>query len=247
MYNNPLHYDCINNELTEDVSFFKNIIPEYGNEVLEIACGSGRLTIPLKKEGINITGLDLSDKMIELAKEKAKKEDLDIDFIVGDCRDFDLNKKFDVIFIPFNSICHIYKTEDVINFFSCVKKHLKEKGIFIISVFNPAMEYLTRKNDDLYKIYSYNDPYGQGPVEIWERTDYDNSTQISNLKWHFRFKKSGEEHIFPLNMKMYFPVELESILKMSGFEILEKYGDFDLSKFRKNSPFQIPIARKNEK
>ena len=74
----------------DQLNFYRRQAARYGEHVLELACGSGRLTIPLAKEGVNITGVDISEDMLALAKLKASRDEVNIRFIQGDMRSFDL-------------------------------------------------------------------------------------------------------------------------------------------------------------
>ena len=89
-------YDAMNTNL-DDWYFYKRWLPENKDaRILELCCGSGRLTIPLAKEGLNICGVDNSKTMLEQAKLKAKNEILKIDFIEADIRTLDLPHKYDL-------------------------------------------------------------------------------------------------------------------------------------------------------
>ena len=82
--------------------------------------------------------------MLERAKEKAFQAGLKIDFIEADIRGLDLGEKFDFIFIPFNSIHHLYKNEDLFDTLKVVRNHLKEKGLFLLDCFNPNIQYIVK-------------------------------------------------------------------------------------------------------
>jgi ubiquinone/menaquinone biosynthesis C-methylase UbiE len=105
-------YDYENEDLVQDIPFYLEYAKECRGEVLEIACGTGRALIPLAQEGIKITGLDISDEMLKIAKEKVGRLDEkikeNIEFIHGDMANFDLKKKFSFIFwyVPFISAPH---------------------------------------------------------------------------------------------------------------------------------------------
>lgn len=97
-------YDGMNTFLL-DLQFYKKWLPKNkGAKILELCCGTGRLTIPIAKDGYDISGLDYTSSMLEQAKVKAAEAGLDIRFIEADIRTFDLQEKYDLIFIPFNSI-----------------------------------------------------------------------------------------------------------------------------------------------
>jgi len=76
-----------------------------GGRVLELACGSGRMTIPIAQAGIEIVGMDLSASMLEAARSKASAAGVDVTFMQGDMRSFELPQKFSTIFIAGNSRC----------------------------------------------------------------------------------------------------------------------------------------------
>lgn len=121
-------YDGLNTFLS-DLQFYKDWMPKFENaEILELCCGSGRLTIPLAKDGHKIVGVDNSKSMLEKAKTKTKNEKLEIDFIEADVKTLDLTKKYDVIFIPFNSIHNLYQNQDLFDTLNVVNKHLKDDG-----------------------------------------------------------------------------------------------------------------------
>lgn len=84
--------------------------------------------------------------MLERAKEKAFQAELKIDFIEADIRELNLGEKFDLIFIPFNSIHHLYKKEDLFDALKVVRNHLKEKGLFLLDCFNSNIQYIVEKD-----------------------------------------------------------------------------------------------------
>src|SRR5688572_7203210 len=77
-----------------------------GSDVLELACGSGRLTIPLGETGRHMTGLDSSQSMLALARTKARQ--VDVAWISGDMTDFSLDRAFDTILLPAQAMSHLY-------------------------------------------------------------------------------------------------------------------------------------------
>ena len=119
------HYDKLNT-LTTDIPFYKKLAKNQVGSVLELCCGTGRITIPLARDGIDITGLDSCESMLTRAREKSGKAGTEIEFIKGDIRNFDLQKTFNLILIPFNSLQCIYPFEEVEQVFNCVKKHLPD-------------------------------------------------------------------------------------------------------------------------
>lgn len=98
MYRDGKHYDKQHEKFFSDLPFYEKRIKEYGDPVLEIACGTGRLTLALAQKGVDITGLDISEGMLEQAKKKAKEKDITVDFFHEDCRKFHLEKNLPLSF-----------------------------------------------------------------------------------------------------------------------------------------------------
>ena len=237
----PDIYDGMNAQL-DDLEFYKQWMPKNNDAcILELCCGTGRLTLPIAKEGYDITGVDFTPSMLALAKEKIVKEGLGIKFIEGDIRTLDLPDQYDLIFIPFNSIHHLYTNEDVFMAFSVVKRHLKEGGLFLLDCFNPNIQYIVEAERKLKKIAEYTTRDGR-EVLIKQLMLYENATQINRIEWHYVI--NGEfDSIQNLDMRLFFPQELDSYLERSGFEIIHKFGDFVETAFYDKSEKQIFVCK----
>jgi cyclopropane fatty-acyl-phospholipid synthase-like methyltransferase len=226
-------YDGLNSFLT-DLHFYKKWMPKDKNsQVLELCCGSGRLTIPLAKMGLKITGVDNSKSMLKNAKMKLKNENLEVTLIEADIRIFDTTNEYDLIFIPFNSIHHLYENKDFFDTLEVVKKHLKDEGIFIFDCYNPNIQYITEAEKVKTKIADYSTIDGRN-VRIEQTMKYESSTQINRIEWHY-FINNTFHSIQNLDMRMYFPQELDTYLQLSGFELMYKFGNFNEKKFDNDS------------
>ncbi len=244
IYFDGKHYDAWT-ERKVDIPFYKRQVERYGDPVLELGCGTGRITIPIAREGHEIIGLDISDKLLNRAKDKAKNEGLDINWIKGDMRDFSLDKRFDLIFIPFNSIHHILTLEDLEKVLNNVRKHLKPEGRFIVELFNPDLEILNRDPTEEHEVIEYEDPTSKREVKVTESTDYERAKQLMHLSWFYELGDRKEE--IEWTIRVWFPKEVDAILKYNDFKIEQKYGDFDESPMTNNSTQQILVCKKKAK
>ena len=234
-------YDGLNTFLS-DLQFYKKWLPKNKEaEILELCCGTGRLTIPIAKDGYSICGVDYTPSMLEQAKMKAIEAELVIDFIEADIRMLDLQEKFDLIFIPFNSIHHLYRNEDLFNALGCVRNHLKAGGIFLLDCFNPNIQYIVEHEKEPIEIAEYTTKDGR-EVLIKQTMRYENKTQINRIEWHY-FINGKFNSIQNLDMRMFFPQELDSYLEWNGFHIIHKYGGFEEEAFDDNSAKQIFICQ----
>ena len=232
-------YDGLNIFLS-DLQFYKKWLPQNKNaKILELCCGTGRLTIPIAKDGYHISGVDYTPSMLKQAKIKAFEAGLEINFIEADIRTLNLQEKFDLIFIPFNSIHHLYKNEDLFKALNRVKNHLKDGGLFLLDCFNPNIQYIVEGEKEQQEIAAYTTDDGR-EVLIKQTMRYENATQINRIEWHYYI--NGEFHsIQNLDMRLFFPQELDSYLEWAGFKIIHKFGGFEEETFGDNSEKQIYV------
>lgn len=233
-------YDGMNTFLN-DLEFYQQWMPTNKDaRILELCCGTGRLTIPIAKRGYTICGVDYTSSMLEQAKAKATKEGLDISFIEADIREMNLNDTFDMIFIPFNSIHHLYTNDDFFKAFQVVKNHLKEGGKFLFDCFNPNLQYIVESEKKEQKVAEYTTSDGR-EIVIQQRMRYEKNTQINRIEWHY-FINGVFDSIQNLDMRLFFPKELDAYIEQSGFTILHKFGDFDGNNFTSESEKQIFVC-----
>lgn len=236
-------YDGMNTDLM-DLKFYKKWLPKNKDaRILELCCGTGRLTLPIAKEGYNISGVDNTSSMLEHAKVKASEANLEVEFIEADIRTLDLPEKYDLIFIPFNSIHHLYQNEDLFKAFKTVRNHLKEGGLFLFDCFNPNFQLIVEGEKEPKEIAEFTTKDGR-EVLIKQHMRYENKTQINRIEWHY-FINGAFNSIQNLDMRLFFPQELDSYLDWNGFKIIHKFGSFEEAEFNDRSEKQIIVCRKD--
>lgn len=242
IYLDGRHYDLAYRNFTEDVNFWIGEAKRHGGPILELACGTGRVAIPLAREGLEVTGLDLVGSMLEQAQVNSEAEGLEIEWVEADMRYFSIGKKFPLIICPSQSMSRILTVEDFENCLSRVKEHLTPAGVFIMELYNPSMEILGQ-GEDRAPFLEYEHPDGDGTVWVNVSSTYDTATQIQHLTLHYSLPEVKEQPTEHINIRMYFPQELEALLKYNGFEVVEKYGDFEGKGFESGDNHQIVVCR----
>lgn len=242
LYKDSRHYDAMNNPEGSDVSFYVEQAIKKSGEVLDLACGSGRFSIPIARKGLKVTGLDLSSTMLNLAKNKAQSAGLDIDFILEDIRLFNLNKKFDFIFCGFNSSQHLHEEKEFRSFLDGVKQHLKSDGLFVFDIFNPSISMLNRNSSEKHLVSKYKDPDDGQEISVWEFPSYNPAKQLSSFRFIY---EKNDKMLFEerFSLRNYFPLEMDVLLRNCGFDILNKYGTYRQDAFQGQSMKQIFICR----
>jgi len=128
LYRDGRVYDAMNRAMTSDLAFYLSEAKAAKGSILELACGTGRLTIPIAQGGVEIVGLDSSPSMLSHARAKAEAANVRVEWVEADCRNFELGRKFALIFLPFNSMQHLHEHSSLEALFRCVRTHLAEKG-----------------------------------------------------------------------------------------------------------------------
>jgi SAM-dependent methyltransferase len=250
LYRDGRHYDALNSFLVADIPFYVDEARRVGGPVLELACGTGRLTNPIAQAGVEIVGLDISPSMLSHARAKARAAGVKIEFVEGDCRSFELGRKFALIFMAFNSMQHMHDHASLAALFASVRKHLGEGGRFIVDVFNPRMGFLARMPEERWPEREYEDPDGNGTIVLEHSMRYDDAVQVSHITWYFsRRTANGFEPDFreeKLDLRCFFPQELDLLVRSQGFEIVEKLGGFDRKPFESGKPKQVMICRQKQ-
>jgi SAM-dependent methyltransferase len=247
LYRDGRHYDALNSFLVADIPFYVEGARKAGGLVLELACGTGRLTIPIAQSGVEIVGLDLAASMLAQARTKAKAAGVKIAFVEGDCRSFDLHRKFELIFMAFNSMQHLHDYPSLAALFANVRKHLAQDGRFVFDVFNPKLEILARNSGDRRLEREYQDPDGKGMMAFEHSGTYDDATQVSHIQCYFVRRDANDEEVEvreeQLHLRSFFPQELDLLVRSQEFEILEKLGNFERKAFGSGDPKQVMVCR----
>ncbi len=242
LYYEGRHYDQRYKVITEDIPFWIRRAEEFGDPILELAIGTGRVAIPLAENGFKVTGLDLSESMMLMGKRKAEQAGVEIEWIKSDIRNFHLGRKFSLIIFPLNTICHFLELESLEGCLGCVKRHLLPNGAFVVDAFVPNPERLARDPRERFFNVEYEDPEGGGVVKVYESNEYDPASQVNMVKFYYKLPGQAQEREEELNMRMFFPQELEALLKYNGFRTVAKYGDYEETPFNPKSPKQMIVC-----
>src|SRR5260370_35237683 len=128
----------------QDVAFYRDAARDLGDALLEVGCGAGRITMALAEAGKRITGLDLSERMLERAVKKRAALRVEarerVHLVLGDMTRFDLGETFRLVIIPFRPFQHLLEVQQQVDCLECVRKHLAPGGRLILDVFQTVAE-----------------------------------------------------------------------------------------------------------
>jgi SAM-dependent methyltransferase len=235
IYRDGAHYDRLFGP--GYVEFWLSQARISGSPILELGCATGRLSIPLAEAGYSVTGLDISPALLKYA---ASKSDA-VKWIKGDMRNFDLKERFALIMLPSNNLCHLHTLDDFEGCISSVKRHLLPGGVFVIDVFVPHLQSLLQDADQEYLLSEYDNPEGPGRVRLAARSYYEPATQIRRTTT-IRNIAGQANQLGSLDLKMYFPKELEALVRCNGLRMTARYGGHAGEAFDDQSRFQILVC-----
>ena len=239
-------YDIEHVHFDEDLNLYANFAELCGGPLLELACGSGRLLVPLAREGYELTGVDSSASMLKLAHEALEQAGVAarctlVQENMGKLR---LGQKFRLAFIALGSFGHVCTRQEQRQTLATVRDHLTTGGRFILDISNADVRYMEHLSGQILH---------QG---TWQRED-------GNLLSHFVSPASSlskhllelthfyEEHrqgeavrrtVITTHLYLFERNEVELLLEEAGFGITDVYGDYELGPFEHDSPRMIFIA-----
>jgi SAM-dependent methyltransferase len=233
-----------------DVTFYRDAAGTAGGPILELGCGTGRITLAVAESGHKITGLDLSSQMLDRAERRHAALPFEVRervrFVHGNMCKFDLGEKFQLVILPFRPLQHLLEVQQQLDCLWCARNHLFPDGRLILDVFQPDPD---RLHDPRFLVETplidYQAQDGRA-VQISERVAaYHRSRQQNDVEMIFTIKHPGgklERLIFSWTLRYFFRFEVEHLLARAGFAVESVYGNFDCSPLADSSPEMIFVA-----
>ena len=232
---NAAKYNDSSPSFPNDISFYQKLIPSPNSSILELGCGTGRVTLSLIPYCGYIQGIDLSSAMISICQEKLLRANIPqtkVQVMEGDITDFDLDKTFDLIIAPFRVFQNLETDSEVQGLFKCIRKHMAQGGTCILNVFRPFLE-----PEDLKKQWvtkdekiSWEIPVEGGRLACYDRRariDADNLILYPELIYRrYEGETLADESVLKIVMRCYYPEPFEKLIIDHGFAILNRWGGY---------------------
>ncbi len=241
IYDHPALYDALL-PVGAHLPYYVELSRQTSGDVLELACGTGQLTVPVASAGLPIVGIDTSAPMLNAAKERAAAARVSVQFSLGDMRSFDLGRQFGLIFIARNSLLHLHSTEDILAAFAMVRRHLAPEGIFAFDIFNPNVRVLASPAGQRFAVFQV-ETESFGTLSVEGTNDYDSATQVNRGHWYVSAQGKPDVWSFPLALRSIFPQELPLLLAAAGFQLKSRAGDLDQTPFGSTSRLQVCLCQ----
>jgi len=206
------------------------------NNYLDLACGTGNVTLRLAKNFKESFAVDLSEDMLREAFEKLKKEKVRCKIICQDMSELSLNRKFDLITSVLDSSNYIIEEEKFVNYLKSVKDHLNDDGLFIFDI----NSYYKLSNILGNNIYTYSE---EDVFYTWENTFEDELLSMYLTFFVKRgelYERFEEEHL----ERAYTEDFIEEALKEAGLKIIGKFDGYTDKKVSINTERIVYVVKK---
>ena len=231
-----------------DIPFWLSESQSVSGKVLELTCGTGRVSIHLLKAGINLYCVDYSPQMLEVFRKKIKENNLFCMPICQDIAELRLPDRFDLIFIPFHSFSETLLEQKRRASLEGIRTHLTPRGTFICTLQNLAIR-AASMDGSLRLVGEF--PMGNGDtLVVRSRLTFDPSTQLATGEQTYdRFAANGalvDQRSLDMSFYLFHQPEFEALVRETGFEIGDLYGNYDRSPYdEQTSPFMIWKLRRS--
>jgi len=218
-----------------DLPFYLELAREQGGPVLEIACGSGRVLLPVAQAGVEIHGVDNSEPMLRILEARLAKEPPEVRRRVtlhsGDMRAFRLRRKYPLVTIPFRPLQHMQTLEDQTKALTTAAFHLGKRGILALDVFYPKHDAISAGVGEEVPEMEWPDPSHSGRVvrRYFRKEGFDKIHQVFQFTFIFRTYEGEKvvlEEAEQLSLAYYTYPHLQALFRLAGLQPVAEYGSF---------------------
>ena len=237
-----------------DMEFFIDYSRKAAARTLELGCGTGRVLIPTAAAGCDITGLDLSPFMLRRCREKLSRQSEEVQhrvrLVEGNMTDFHAGETYALVTTPFRPFQHLISVEEQAACLRCANRHLVSGGLLILDLFHPLPARLVPYPGHEREVEDTPEkelPDGRrlrrtSRVTGFHRHEQYNDIELIYYVTHPDGRRERLVQAFPF--RYFFRYEVEHLLELCGFRVVDLFGNFDRSPFSSDSPEMIFIAGK---
>ena len=274
-YDDAALYDYEYRRRRHDIKWYRALARQHGLterrggaplRILELGCGSGRLLVPLLRDGHRVVGVDRSAAMLgrcaariaalgRAARQRGQLVRADFRHLpfpgaaTDDTADAAGAARFPLIVCPFNGFMHLYTRQDVEQCLAQVRRLLAPGGLFAFDVLNPDPAWLARDPLRRWSRTRFRHPQTGEPLIYTTNHLYDAAAQIAFIRIYYEpdldrpAAARSPAHTVQLTHRQFYPAELEAFLHYNGFAIRQCFGGFDGQPISSVSAEQVICAR----
>ncbi|MCB2205052.1 class I SAM-dependent methyltransferase [bacterium] len=223
-----------------DIAFWKKECAGV-DKVLEITAGTGRVTLPLLREGVRITAVDVAYHQLERLRNKAREAKLEVETVVSDMRELELGRTFPLVIIPFQSLQELTDSCDVTATLRGVRAHIGEGGRAIITLHNPGKQDTVAAR--ALRLVTDTEMKNGNRMLFWNARTFDAETNVgTSYQLYEEYDVDGVLHrkrIFTPRYRVYAKDEFAELASRANLRISNEWGGYDWSPLTDDSCFMI--------
>jgi SAM-dependent methyltransferase len=240
-----------------DLPFYVELAVEVAQQtfgpILEIACGTGRVLLPIARRGIDIHGVDNSLPMLEILRNRLAAEPDDVRRRVtlheADMRDFRLDAQYPLVIIPFRPMQHMHTVQDQVSALATAASHLSDTGILAFDVFYPKFEMLTARMGEEVPEMEWTPSSDPTTVvrRYFRKESVDKINQVFNFTFIYRTFRASElilEETEAFQLSYFTYPHLRALFLLAGLEPVAEFGSFEKAPLDNNAEQMIFLLRK---
>jgi len=243
-------YDYEYRRRRADVTFYREIAKRRlrgPGRILELGAGSGRVTIPLARDGHQVVALDQSPAMLARLRDRVAALPAAargrIEPVQADLRTFRVKRRFPLVIAAFNVLEHLYTRGEVDACLRRVAEHLEPGGAFVFDVQMPDLAWLVRDPTKRWAKTRFTDPTTGRATFYSTNHDYDPVSQIVLIRLYYDpVDGKGPGRVVKLSQRKFFPAELEALIAHAGLRLVGRYGDFSFGPLEAVSESQVLVC-----
>jgi ubiquinone/menaquinone biosynthesis C-methylase UbiE len=221
-------------QIAGDVAFYERVAGQTGGPVLELACGTGRIALPLAEAGLQVTGVDRSEAMLAIARRKLATASASAQQRLGlvrkDMTALDLGRRFGFVFVAFRSFQALLTIGLQSQALEAIRRHLEPTGRLALHLFDPRLDWLIDVNVRLPGLSGTHPETGRRYTGEILRTNFDHLNQIRRDLWRYaEIGPNGEvraEDTREMALRWTYRWELHHLLELHGLVVEAEYSDF---------------------
>lgn len=234
-----------------DVDFFVGAARDARGAALELGCGTGRVLIPIARAGIDVTGLDLSDAMLDVCRARLRDEPAAVQsrasLVRADMRSFDIGETFALAIVPFRPFQHLITVDDELACLAAIRRHLAPGGTLILDLFNPSLDALANRTigEEWIDTPAFVLPDGRRFERRGKIVAHDRANQVNDVELIYDITYPdgrAERFVHAFAMRYLFRFEAEHLLARAGFAVDAIYSGFDKQPFGSVYPGELLIV-----
>ena len=251
-------YDLEHGDCRADIELYRNMAercraPAGRTSVLELGCGTGRVTVPLAKSGFDVVGVDNSAAMLALARSHVARSDLagrsgsgSVLLMQMDVQAIEWTDRFALALFPLNGFLHLTKVADQVAALCGIHRALLPGGWLIVDLPNPHTVFTPTADGQLYLRRCFQSEQGR-PVTSLISTQTDLAEQMQHMVLFYDEPDADglvRRTAVEMELRFVYRHEMAGLLGQTGFQVDAVYGSYDLDPYESDSPIMLFVARK---